>query len=208
LKLHFAKYETKQISNTIQQQVAKKKTLQEMLFSAVRRVILSKRKLSQEALVVPDKYARDAKNSGYFSNLWRYGIRKYLPRCPGYELRIASKKHGIGVFATSDIRNKVALKLFGEYGRQLKMHKRMCSDGTSIVVRRSRRSYRMIGSLALVNHACTYHANIVPFLVGNESNTMWRRATTTRTIERGEQLLVNYGDDCEYPCIVCGCVCN
>jgi hypothetical protein len=149
---------------------------------------------------------------------WRERVQVYvLPRRTPISIRRIHQRVGVGVFARKDMPSgKRLYELKGMDGPMVSQRLVHASRSRYTSIRQIRTpqgamAFRtLLGPLAFLNHACSRCANVLPYdwfarETGARGWSDWSLAMTLRPIRAGEELLVHYGDEIDYPCRNCNC---
>jgi hypothetical protein len=139
-----------------------------------------------------------------------------------FEIRIKSDNN-IGIYATVEVQNIGPNIFVGDFTNQLSFRdaKNHPSCVERLLLERSSNNnsnsswitqyWTLVGSIALLNHACNHCAKVKPFdnLAGNEVahyNSCFRVISQKETIHVGEEICISYSDDddlIQYTCSIC-----
>jgi hypothetical protein len=137
-----------------------------------------------------------------------------------FEFRIKSENN-IGIYATefvNDIGNDVFVGAFTKqlsqndaYNHPSSVQRNLISRSNNVFKARLSQYWVLIGSIALLNHACNNCSQLLPFQVHStdenvQSESMFRTVTQYRSINQGDEVCISYSDDdneIHYHCSIC-----
>ena len=137
-----------------------------------------------------------------------------------FEFRIKADNN-IGIYATEFVHDIDIDVFVGAFTKQLSqddaynhpssVQRNLISRSNNVSKARLSQYWVLIGSIALLNHACNNCSQLLPFQVHStnenvQSESMFRTVTQYRSINQGDEVCISYSDDdneIHYHCSIC-----